>query len=67
MLQERQSKYEVILRSVRTSTVIVESCIKYSECVFVALGTQRAMRMLHIVICDLSDFTVFFNIISYTA
>ena len=38
--------------------------ITYSECVFVALGIQHAMRMLHIVICGLSGSTVFFHIIS---
>ena len=38
--------------------------IAYSECVFVALGLQHAMRMCHIVICVLSDSTIFFRIIS---
>jgi hypothetical protein len=33
---------------------------------FVALGMQRAMRMPHIVMCDLSGSTVFFHIISLT-
>ena len=32
----------------------------YSECVFVALGTQHAMRMRDFVICGLSDTTIFF-------
>jgi hypothetical protein len=36
--------------------------ITYSE--FVALGIQHAMRMRHVVICDLTRSTKFFNIIS---
>ena len=38
--------------------------ITYSECVFVALGIRHAMRMLHVVICGLPGFTIFFHIIS---
>ena len=38
--------------------------ITYSECVFVALGIQYAMRMRYIVICDLPCSTIFFHIIS---
>ena len=36
----------------------------YSESVSVALGIQYAMRMRHIVVCDMSGFTIFFHIIS---
>jgi hypothetical protein len=46
----------------RTKSIIVT----YSECFFVALGIQNAMRMHHIFICDLSGFTIFFHIISQT-
>jgi len=36
------------------------SSITYSECVFVAIGTQHARRMRHIVIYDLAGPTTFF-------
>ena len=38
--------------------------IAYSECVFVALGIQHAMRMRHTVICDLPSSIIIFHIIS---
>jgi len=38
--------------------------ITYCECVFVNLGTQHAKRMRHIIICGLSDSSVFFHIIT---
>jgi len=36
--------------------------ITYSECMSVALVNQHEMRMCHIVICGLSDPTMFFHI-----
>jgi hypothetical protein len=41
--------------------------IIYSECVFVGLGIQHAMRMRHIVICDLPGSTIFLHITLTTA
>jgi len=41
--------------------------ITYSECVFVALGIQHAMRLRHIVSCGLSGSAVLFHIISQMA
>jgi hypothetical protein len=35
--------------------------ITYSECAFVALDIQHAMRMRYIVVCGPSDSTVFFS------
>jgi hypothetical protein len=41
-------------------------CITYSECLFVALSIQHAMRTRHIVICGLPPSTIIFHIISQT-
>jgi hypothetical protein len=38
--------------------------ITHSECLSVALGIQHAMRVRHIVICDLLASTIIFHIIS---
>jgi len=38
--------------------------VTYSECVFVDIGIQQAMRMCHIVMCGLFGSTIFFHIIS---
>jgi hypothetical protein len=58
--------YNVILRRVRSTIVAVGKSNKYtySECVFVALGTQHEMSKRHIFICDLSGTAVFFYLIS---
>jgi hypothetical protein len=36
--------------------------ITYSECVFVALGVQHAVRMRHVIFCSLCDCTVSFHV-----
>ena len=38
--------------------------ITYSECVPIALGIQHAINMCHIVICDLSGYTISLHVIS---
>ena len=45
--QARQYEYNLALRRVRVTVVVMEKaiCITYSQCVFVALGIQHAMRM----------------------
>jgi len=41
-------------------------CITYSECVFLALGIQHAMRMRRIVVCCLDGCTIFLQRHKYT-
>jgi hypothetical protein len=52
----------VTLRRVLATIVAVEK--HYILCVSVALANQNAMRMPHIIICDLLCSTVFFHVIS---
>ena len=59
--QDRKSAYDVTLRRFRKSSGKAVS-ITYSDCVFVALGIQHAIRMRLIVICALSGSTMFFHI-----
>jgi len=58
--------YNVTLMRVLTKIVAVEKAISitYSECVYLALVIQRALRMRHLVTCGSSGCTVVFHIIS---
>jgi hypothetical protein len=54
--EERQTMcYTAILGSFPVTIVAVEKqqSITYSECVSVALGTQLAIRLPHIIVCGL--------------
>jgi len=65
--QDRQRKYNVILRRVRATTVAVEKqqVLHTLSVGSAALVLQHAMRMCHIVICSLSGSTILFHFISY--
>jgi len=59
--------HSVTMTCFRVTTVVVEMSITQPKCVFVALGTQHAMRMRHIVMCGLPRCTKVFHIISQPA
>jgi hypothetical protein len=63
--QDRQYKYNVALRRVRSTSIAVKKTviITYSECVSAALVNQHAKRVRH-VIRGLPDSTAFSHIIS---
>jgi len=56
--------YNAVARSPNNCSSGKTVSITYSECVFVALGIEHAMRMHHNVICGLPGSTVCFHIIS---
>ena len=64
---DRHRTYNVDVRSCNHYWSGREISDTYSECVFVALSIQCAMRMRLIVICGLSGSTKLFHIISHVA
>jgi len=64
--QERQYTYNVTLRCVRATIVVVEKAMIITQpaYVFVTLDIQHAMRMRHTLVCGLPRSTTFFHIIS---
>ena len=52
------------MKRVSATVVVVEKqWLLHIVSVCVAVGTQHAMRMSHIVVCGLSGYTVFFHVI----
>jgi hypothetical protein len=70
MKQERiqAMSYTVTMRRSRNQLLLWKRYKYYiSECVFVTLSIQHAMRMHNVVFCGLSGSTIFLHIISQTA
>jgi hypothetical protein len=63
--QDRQCTYKLNIeaRSCNLCCSVKAKGITYCECVFVALGIQRAIRMRQIVICGMPRPTKFFYIV----
>ena len=68
IVQDRQYTCVGTSRRVRVSVVVVENqYVLHILTVSVASVIQNAKRIRHIVICSLSDWTLFFQVISQTA